>query len=215
MLTPQEKLEQFFFKKKLFFYKRGSVIVRPEDSPQGVYYLKKGYMKDSSVSLEGQEFTLFIFKPEDIFPYRWAFADLPIEHSFTAMTDCMVARRDRVEFVKFVKENPDVLFLVTQKLLIRLRGVLQRLEHMAFGNAKKKVASIFVILGERFGQRQGGQIKIDIPLSHKDIAELVGITRETASIEIERLEKAGLIERISKHYAIKKLKKLTEESHLT
>lgn len=214
MPKPQIKLEQFFSKNKPLFYKKGNTVVRPEDTPQGIYYLKKGYIKDSSVSREGQEFTLFIFKPGDIFPYRWAFADLPIEHSFSAMTDCIAIRRNRDQFIKFVNENPDVLFLITQKLLIRLRGVLQRLEHMAFGNARKKVASIFVILGDRFGDKEDGQIKIDIPLSHKDIAELVGVTRETASIEIKKLEKEDLIKRTSRRYIIKRPRKLTEESHL-
>ena len=195
-------------------YKKGSIIVRPEDNPQGVYYLKKGYIKDSSVSKEGQEFTLFIFKPQDIFPYRWAFAGFPIENSFTAMTDCIMIRRKRDDFIEFINKNPDVLFLITQKLLIRLRGVLQRLEHMAFGSAREKLASIFVILGERFGNKEDRFIKIDIPLSHKDIAELVGITRETASIEIKKMEEEGLIKRTSRRYVIKMQNKLIKESHL-
>jgi CRP-like cAMP-binding protein len=213
--NPQLKLQDFFSKNKPFFYKKNSIVVRPEENPQGVYYLKKGYIKESSVSKEGQEFTLFIFKPEDIVPYRWAFADLPNEHSFTAITDCTVLRRTKEDLLEFVERNPEVQFMIMKKILIRLRGVLQRLEHMAFGNARKKIASIFVILGERFGKKIDGEIKIDLSLSHKDIAELVGVTRETASIEIKKLEDEGFIKRSSRWYVIKRPKKLILESHLT
>lgn len=212
VVTPDQKLKTFFQSKPLL-YKKGDIVLRSQDSSPGVLFLKKGYVKDSTVSINGQEFTLFIFKPDDIFPYSWAFAQIPNIHAFTAMTDCAVGRRTRQEFLNFIEENPDVLFMITQRILVRLRGVLQRMEYMVFANASQKIASIFMLLSERFGNKHNG-IEIPIPLSHKDIADLVGITRETASIEIKKLLNRGIISTRSKTYVVKLPKKLQEESIL-
>lgn len=214
MKTPQEKLEEFFKHNTSFSYKKNSTILRPDDDLKDAYYLLHGYVKDSAVSIDGQEFVLFIFKPEDIFPYNFVFNDLANEHSFVALTPCVVLKCSKSEFLAFLHANPDVLFMLTKKILGRLRGVLQRLEYMAFGNAHKKVASIFIILGERFGEKTKNSIKIALPISHKGIAELVGITRETASVEIKKLEDRKIIKREARFYTILKRQALLKESYL-
>lgn len=211
-MAPDQKLKDFFDSKPLF-YKKGEIVLRSQDAPPGVYFLKKGFVKDSSVSSDGQEFTLFIFKPDDIFPYSWAFNQIPNRHDYVAITNCEVERRTRHDFLKFIEKNPDVLFMLTQWILIRLRGLLQRMEYLVFGNASQKVASMFVILSERFGKRKNG-IEIPIPLSHKDIADLVGITRETASIEIKKLIQKDYLSTSAKKYIVKQPKKLQEVSNL-
>lgn len=211
-VSPDQKLKTFFNLKPLV-YKKGEIVLHFQDSFSGVFFLKKGFIKDSTVSVNGQEFTLFVFKPDDIFPYNWAFNKIPNEHSFTAITDCEVVKQGRDEFLDYIQKNPDVLFMLTQRILVRLRGLLQRMEYLVFGNASQKVASIFVILAERFGKKKNG-IEISIPLSHKDIADLVGITRETASIEIKKLSDKGIIFTSSKTYIVRKPTKLLEESVL-
>lgn len=214
MKNPQEKLEDFFKHSRQVSYKKNSVILRPDDTLNDAYYLLKGYVKDSAVSIEGQEFVLFIFKPQDIFPYNFVFNDLLNEHSFVSITPCVVLKASKSEFLDFLHANPDVLFMITQKILVRLKGVMQRLEYMAFGSAHKKTASIFVILGERFGKREKANVKIVLPLSHKGIAELIGITRETASVEIKKLEHKGIITRNARFYTILNQKALLKESYL-
>ena len=212
---PEKRLKQFFLKHKKLIYKKGSTILYADDIPVGVYYLLEGFIKDTSVSPEGQEFTLIIFKPEEVFPYQYAFNNFPNAHSFTTMTQCTVVRCGREEFLSFMYQNPDVLFMITQKVLIRLGGILTRLENMAFGSAYQKVASIIEILGERFGKSEDGYIKIMLPLSHKDIAELIGLTRETVSVEMKKLEDQGIIQKSAQRYCIRRPRKLFALSKLS
>lgn len=212
---PQKKLEEFFLKHKKFTYKKGSTILYAGDIPAGVYYILDGFVKVTTISPEGQEFNLFIFRPDNIFPYEYVFNNTPNIHSFIAMTDCVVMRSGRAEFLSFIYQNSDVLFMITQRTTIRLQGVLTRLENMAFGNANQKVASIIGILGERFGKSEDGQIKIMLPLSHKDIAELIGLARETVSVEMKKLEDQEIISKSSQRYCIKRPRKLLALSKLS
>lgn len=212
---PRRALEEFYLKGKKIIYRKGSIILRPDEHPLGVFYLQTGYIKDTAISLDGNEFTLFIFMPEDIFPYSWTFNKIPNRYSYVAMTDCVIFRRDQSQFLDFINKNPEILFFLIQRILMRLRGIMQRLESLAFGNAQGKIASIMIILGERFGEKKDHEVKIMLPVSHKDLAELVGISRETVSIEIKKLEKKNIIRRNSRFYFIIDKRQLLKISRLS
>lgn len=210
--SASQKLEAFFRQRKLFHYKRGDSILHAGDEPPGVFYLKRGFVKLSSVSKDGEELTLIIFKPEDFFPMMWAVTEIPNAYYLEAMTTVELCRASREEFIKFIKEHNDVLFDLMGRILVRLGGLLSRMEYLTFGNAHQKVASIIHICSERFGGRVGENVEIQVPLTHRDIADLVGVTRETASIEIKKLERKGLIAFRGRHLVVRDLPNLRQES---
>lgn len=214
-LTPSEKLKKFFATSKPSHFKNGEIVLRAGDQRSAAFYLKRGYIKDSASSLDGREFTLFIFKPEDIFSYTWIFNKIHNGHSFRAMGECTVHEKNREAFLLFLEQNPDVQFMIAQNISIRMRGLMQRMEQMAFGSATQKVASIIHILGERFGKEDGGKINIPLKLTQQDIADLIGISRETTSIEINKLTVQNILTHMSGRYVITDPKKLLKYSHLT
>ncbi|MBI4092133.1 MAG: Crp/Fnr family transcriptional regulator [Candidatus Levybacteria bacterium] len=205
-------LEEFFSKFRLLHYKKHEVIIRPGDDPPGVFFLSRGYVKVYTLSESGQELSLIIFKPGDFFPLIWAFNDVPLNQYCEAMASIEVYRSSKDEFKKFLQSNPEVLWEVTSKVLVRLRGILERMEYMVFGNAHQKVSSILVICAERFGVKRDGEILIRVPLTHRDIASLIGLTRETTSVELKKLDKMKIISKKGGFFRIKKLEKLKEEA---
>lgn len=131
------------------------------------------------------------------------------------MTTVELEMAPRDEFIKFIKANGDTLFDLTSRILIRLGGLLTRMEYMAYGNAHNKVASIISICAERFGHKNTqGETVIGVILTHKDIANLIGVARETVSIEIKRLENEGVIGYMGRHIVIKDPRKLRAKSKL-
>lgn len=207
-----ERLNKFFSKFKKLQYKKGELILRGGDSPQGVYFIEKGYVKDYSISKEGEELTLIIFKPEDFFPLQWVFNNKPNVHYFEAMTSVEIWRCPKSDFITFIEANPEIFFELTSHIMLRLGGITQRMEYLAFGNAYQKVASIIMICAERFGEEKDDGWIIRIPLTHREVAMLVGMTRETVSIEIKKLERKGIINYKGRSIFVKDLTKLKEES---
>jgi len=188
--------------------------LRAGDPPLGCFFLKKGFVRVYSVSRNGEEFTSIIFKRGDIFPIIWAINNAPNDYYCEAMTACVLARAPREEFIKFIKDNPEVNFDLTSRTLVRLAGLLRRMEYLVFGNADDKVASILLICAERFGKQDGDRVTIEVPLTHSDIASLVGLSRETASIEMKRLEDAGLVGHSGRLLQVLNLRRLKRRSLL-
>ncbi|MBI2598676.1 Crp/Fnr family transcriptional regulator [Candidatus Curtissbacteria bacterium] len=211
--TLLHKLDSFFTRYKPLYFKRGETILRAGDPPLGFFYLKKGFVRVYSIAKNGEELTLIIFKPGDFFPLVWAINNASNDYFVEAMTGCEIARAPREEFVSFVVNNPDVSYDLTKRTLVRLGGLMRRMEYLVFGNAGHKVASILLICAERFGKKIGRNVIIKVPLRHQDIATLVGMTRETVSIEMKRLERKGVCVHKGKFLVIK-LSALKHESQL-
>ncbi len=189
--------------------------MRPGDEPQGVYFLKKGFVRLYSLSLKGEELTLIIFKPETFFPISWVVNNSVNAYYLEAMTRADLWKAPREELLKFLQENPDVFIDYVRRIAVRMDGLLNRMEYLAFGTAYAKVASILMILSDRFGQKDGYKVLVEVPLTHSGIASLVGVTRETASIELKKLEKKGLISYKKRQILVNNIVRLKKESLLS
>jgi len=212
-LNPEEKLKAFFKQSKPLLYKKGEVILRGDEIPSGIFFLNRGYVKNYSFSENGDEFTFIIYRKNDFFPMAWTFNDTRKPYFIETITPCIIHKKNREEFLEFLNHNPDVLIFIIERLTKRFDGLLERMEHMAFGNAYKKVCSILFVLSERFGKEgKDKTVVIDMPLTHKDIANLLGVARETVSVEIAKMKKLGVIKNIGKHICITDMKRIKEDS---
>ncbi len=213
MVGPAEKLESFFSQFRRITYKKRQLILRADDTPSGVYFLHKGFVRLFSMSETGQELTLIIVKPGDLFPIRWAITGQRHNYYFEAITPVEVSKAPKDDFLNFIESNPEVLYDLFNNILVRLGGLLERMEYSVFGNAYQKVASILVICAERFGTQKGSKSVIRVPLTHKDIANLIGLTRETTSLEIKKLEKIGICGKEGRFIEVNNIDKLKNEAN--
>ncbi|OGM13003.1 hypothetical protein A3A76_01300 [Candidatus Woesebacteria bacterium RIFCSPLOWO2_01_FULL_39_23] len=210
-----QKLLGFFSKHVLQSYKRGEILIRAEEEPPGVFYMINGYVKMASIFENGSELTVNIFKQGAFFPMLWAIADSDNAYFYQAMTSTEVFKATRGDALKFINDNPDVLYDLTRRLLVGMDGLLSTTQQLLYGNAYKRVASAFIVSAKRFGKSfKNKNVLIDIPLTHQDIANLAGITRETASISIEKLQSKGLIFRKSQKFIVKNLTNLELEASM-
>jgi CRP-like cAMP-binding protein len=206
------KLEDFFSDGKIIEYKKNEMILRPEDIPQGIFYLEKGFVRMSTILEDGRELTLNIFKPGTYFSMFWAIADIENAYFFQAITDVVVKRIPKEKTIPFLKENPEILFDLTKRILSGMNGLLKNMEYLLSGHAEKRIAAVLILSAKRFGiKKGGGKIEIELPLTHQDIANLSGLTRETTSLELEKLKKQKLIRYVHHKVIIQNLKKLQEK----
>jgi CRP-like cAMP-binding protein len=209
------KIKQFFSEYKLIGYKSKEVIIHQSDEPTGVYFLKSGFVKMNTILKNGNELTLNIFKPGSFFPMTWALADSPNNYVYQALTDVSLYKASRKGVVNFLKENPDVLYDLTKRVLSGLDGFLVNMTYLVIGGAASRVSSAIIVLSKRFGKvTRGRKITINIRLTHQDIANISGLTREATSVEISKLQKRKIILQTGGRIVIKDLEKLKNETEL-
>lgn len=186
-------------------------MIRADDDPQGIFYLTKGYVRQYTISKTGFELTLHILKPKSYFPMVWAINGTPNVYYFEALTPVEVGRAPRDQVVNFIKDKPSIIFALMSELLEDYAETLTRVEHLVFSDAYRRVISVLLYIAKHFGEKDSNGIIIRHRFTQQDIATLVGVARGTASNELVKLEKKGLIKHIDHSILLKDIKKLNLE----
>jgi CRP/FNR family transcriptional regulator len=201
-----KRLNPFFAQYKPLNYKKGQVILRPEDKIEYIYFIEKGYVKFYYLSADGKELTFLIYKPGYIFPLLFTFlGNTTTKYYFEAYTPLTLRRAPRETFTELISTNTFLMFSLSQEVVRRWQELLNRMELLKLGTASQNVAYVVALCAEQFGVRKGHAVTIDLPLAHKDIASMVGLTRETVSLEMKKLEQLGVIEYKRSNITIKDL----------
>ncbi len=212
MNTDKTKAFETFYKHfSTRNYKKGEMLIRADDDPQGIFCLTKGYIRQYTISKAGYELTLHILRPISYFPMVWAINGTPNVYYFEALTPVEVGRAPRDDVVKFIKDKPDIIFELLSELIEDYAESLKRIEHLVFSDAYRRVISVLLYIAKHFGEVNNGGIIVDHRFTQQDIATLVGVARETASSEMVKLEKKGLIKHLDYAIIIENINKLELE----
>jgi len=206
-------IAHFFSEFPVIRYKKNELVIRGYEEPNGIYFVKSGYVKMTTVLESGRELTLNIFKTGSYFPMIWALSEIPNTYFFQTITPTELIRAPRNTLLEFVKKNPDVLYDLTKRLVIGMQGLLTNIEHQMSGDSYHRVIAALFLSARRFGKKNGhGSIVFTIPLTHQTIANIAGITRETTSLTIEKLKKEKLISYFGRQLVINNIEKLKKKS---
>ncbi len=204
----KNKISQFFQNYKTRIYKKGEILVRADDNPAGIFFLEKGIVKQYAISKKGNDQVVNIFKEQSYFPMSWAINETHNEYFFEAMTDLTIKLAPRDAVLTFVKDNPDVLYDLLARVYKGTDGLLTRLTYMMTGDAYARLITELLIQSKRFNHKQE---TIRIEFNEKDLASLIGMTRETISREMKLLKDKNLVEIIKNVIVINNVSNLENE----
>lgn len=203
------KIDEFFSRFKTQKYKKGEILIRAGDDLSSIFYLKVGRVKKYAISKKGDELIVNIFKPISFFPMSHVMNQLPNNYFYEAMEELELIKAPMAEVEKFVKGESDVVYDLLARVYRGTEGILTRMTYLMAGNAYSRLVAELIIIAKRFGKSDGK--KIIISITEKDLANQVGMSRETVSREIKLLKDKGLVEFNRGILTINNLDKLEEE----
>ncbi|AZN41633.1 Crp/Fnr family transcriptional regulator [Paenibacillus albus] len=185
---------------------KGSLIQTPETSKDGLFFLKEGKLRLYKTNQEGKQFTIVILGKGNIFgeidTFSFGTRGLYIE----TMEESLICSVSKQNFEDFLAARP----LVAMKMLSELSTILKEkdemLEKLALGDVRDRILHLLLKLSERFGVEDGEYVRIDLPLTHQEVANLVGATREAVSVILKTLMKENVIETGRKSLSISPVK---------
>lgn len=205
-----DKINKFFSQFKHLSLKKGEILIRAEEDPSGIFYLKQGTVKEYAISRKGDELIVNIFKSISFFPMPWAINNTKNMYYFEAMTDIEVYKAPKEEVVAFIKKEPDVLYDLLSRVFKGMDGILTRMTYFMAGNAYIRLVTEIVIQTKRFGQKNSSG-DLELKISEIDLAAQTGMTRETVSREMRNLKDKGFVDFNKNILTIKNFTKLEEE----
>ncbi len=208
----QKKLQQFLDQYKSIKAKKGEVLMRPGEQNGLMIFVKKGILRRYVISKLGSELTIAAIQPSFPFAFTQYLTGTINHHYIETFSAVEYVKVPKKEFEDFITQNPDVFVEMSKRLAHRIEELYTNIEYYLTGDAYMKVASIIYLIGERNGKTNEGAIEIESMPTHKDISELIGLTRETVSLQILKLEKDGVIKRKGRKLIIPSRQKIEEVS---
>ncbi len=178
---------------RMVSYRKKEPIYLPGDPSEMVYLLKKGRVKISRVSPEGREVTLSILEPGEIFGEVDAMDAVPRESIVQALEPVLVCQIQRRDFDRYLQTYPEVGGKVIKVMRGRLRQLETRVSDLVFKSAPARLASLLLELGETMGVTDNGSTYLPLRLTHQNLANLIGTSRETVSTLMVQFGQHGLI----------------------
>ena len=213
-MRDTKNLVSLFLEQKPRLYKKGQIIIRPDDTLTSVFYVEKGFVKGYSLTEHGEQKNHIIYKAGDIFPMVAAISPIGRVSFIETVEKTQLRKVDYDKFINLIKSDNSLLFEVTQKIIAFMRKYIDRIDGLEYRKANQRIIDHLLYLANYFGKKKGKKILIEIPTTHKDIAESTAISRETVSRELEILKRKKIIQNSSKFIIINNVRKLEKELSL-
>ncbi len=146
----------------------------------GLYLLCRGKVKLTRSSARGQRQIIRIVGPGELIE-KHAFGKQAL-HEVTCETlePAQVCVIDKERYLDVIHRNPQLAIKLIQLLSNELGVNMNQLDQFTFKTARERLAGLLVELGDRFGKKSADQVQVGLTLKREEVAELAGITVETA-----------------------------------
>jgi CRP-like cAMP-binding protein len=191
-----QKLEEFIQKYPLRKFDKDQLLLVQDERPRDVFFVKTGFIKGYDINIDGIEQHIWLGTTGDIIPYEWLFGAVDSTLLFySAFTELEVYVVNRQEMLDFFTENPDVMLYIAKDIASKLSELTEKLTATEKPKASEKIVYMLNILAKRFGKDNaaGDKSEITVPLTQQDIANLLGLTRETVATELKKLKDKGYV----------------------
>jgi CRP/FNR family transcriptional regulator, cyclic AMP receptor protein len=179
-LTPPA-LRDFEAVKSTATYPAGAILFMEKQDPRGVFVLCQGEVKLSISSSGGKTLILRIARPGEILGLMAVMSGSSYEVTAETLHPCQVAFIRRDDFLRFLAKRPEVYQGVVKQLSSLYQGACEQLRTVGLSaSAPEKLARVLLDWSTGGKEtKQGTQVKV--PLTHEEIAEFIGTTRETVT----------------------------------
>jgi CRP/FNR family transcriptional regulator, cyclic AMP receptor protein len=174
-------------------YPAGALLFLEKQDPRGVFVLCAGQVKLSISSSAGKILILRIGKPGEILGLMAAMSGSPYEVTAETIHPCLVAYVRRDDFLRFVAKHPEVYQGVVKQLTSLYDGACEQLRTVGLSaSAPERLARLLLNWSANVKPTQQGT-QITVPLTHEEIAEFLGTTRETVTRTLSDFKTRNLL----------------------
>lgn len=174
-------------------YPAGAMLFLEKQDPRGVFVVCGGHVKLSISSGSGKTLILRIAKPGEILGLMATLSGTPYEVTAVTVHPCQVAFLHRGEFLRFIAKYPEAYQSIVKQFGSLYSGACEQLRTVGLSaSAPEKLARL--LLGWSAESKEGKpNTQIKMPLTHEEIAEFIGATRETVTRTLSEFKSRQLV----------------------
>ncbi len=193
--------------------RRKEVLYLPGEPGDRIYLLKRGIVKISALPEDGHEVILALLHKGEVFGEEAVLDDSPRDHMAEAYEDALICIITRKDFLEMLRTFPDLTLRVTKLIGFRLRTFRNRIEGLLFKGTGARLARTLLDLARDHGVRDDHGVLLPLRLSQTDLANLIGVTRESVNLTLGEFRRRGLVELEGRTLRLLKSEALADVAH--
>ena len=173
--------------------RRREVVYLPGDPGDAVFFVNGGRVKISKVTRDGKALTLNYCGPSELFGETCLVDGSPRQEMAEALENAMITGIERSVFEGLLQQCAAMGYHMTKLLAERRRDVENKLETLVFRDVTSKLAELLLQLAEQYGVDDARGTLVALKITHQELANLIGSTRETVSLTLSQFKRKKLI----------------------
>ena len=188
-----------------YHLERRALLYQPGDPSEAIYVVKSGLVRLMRTVQKGRELTLAICEAGHLLGESPLFDEMPRQHYAEAMLPSDLLEIPAAKCRAMLLGSPGLAMKFTNAMWVLKMVTEQRIEDVIFRDVPARLARSLLWLAEHYGETDAkGQKGISLRLTHQELASIVGTTRETTTLVLNKFKKEGLVTTTGRILNIKK-----------
>ena len=175
-------------------YPAGAILFMEGEQARGVYIVCQGRVKLLTTNSDGKTLIFKIAKPGEILGLNATLSGTPHEITAETLQPTQLAYVGREDFLKFIRENGDACLQVAQHLGRDCHSAYEVIRSIGLSNSVEEKLARFLLDWSSGGQETNMGLKVKLALTHEEIAQLIGCSRESVSRSFSDFKRKHLVE---------------------
>ena len=192
---PGAALQAFENIKYATAYPKGAVLFVEGQAPRGIFVLCKGRVKMSICATDGKTLIVKIAEPGEVLGLSATVSGKPYELTAETIDPCQVNFVKRDDFLHFLKSHSDACFKVAEQLSEKYNNACHEVRALGLSHsAGEKLAKLLLEWTSKNGEAAKQEPRLRLALTHEEIAQMIGTSRETVTRLFADLRKRQIVQ---------------------
>lgn len=175
-------------------YPKGAILFVEGQAPRGVFVLCQGRAKLSTSSSEGKTIILKIAEPGEVLGLSATVSGKPYEVTAEMMEPSQANFIVKQDFLNFLREHGEAALRVAQQLSQNYHSAYEEIRSLGLSQSASEKLARLLLEWAADGDASKGKVRLKVTLTHEEIAQLIGTSRETVTRAFADLKKKHLVQ---------------------
>lgn len=175
-------------------YPSHALIFIDGQMPRGIFILCQGQVKLSTTSSDGKTFILRIAKAGEVLGLHATVTGKAYELTAETMQPCSLNFVSREDFMMFLKKHGDACLQTAQHISRDYQGACKTIRSVGLSHSISERLAKFFLASAAEGRVTNGAVHSKLALTHEEISQLIGTSRESISRTLAEFRKMEILE---------------------
>ncbi|WP_054672347.1 Crp/Fnr family transcriptional regulator [Calditerricola satsumensis] len=173
-------------------YPKKTVIFTEGSAREAVYFIVDGLVKTVKVDENGHEQIVSLLTTGDMFPHTGFFDQSPYPATAEAVEPTRVFAIPVRAFEQLLLSTPTIAVKVLRVLGAKILELQEKLQALTGQDVRHRLVAVLLRLAACHGTAQDGAVVLNLPVTHQDLANMAGTTRESVNRLLNELRRRGI-----------------------